>query len=164
MAFKRDKDGLTVKERRFIEAYLQHGNGSQAAREAGFDIGKYGGGSTKAKEQKIASALGEQYLNKPHIKTYMAKIMLRRKISPEAILSRIDQLADNAERDSDKLRALELLGKHVKLFTDAIESDKPTNIILKLGKFNGLQVIQSEVIEAEEVTDQVKPPSNQVKE
>ena len=63
--------------------------------------------------------------------------------------------------DSDKLRALELLGKHKRLFTDDKGTDKPVNIVLKLGTFQGKKITEAEVVKPEVIdqpTDMIDAP------
>ena len=162
MAFiPRDENGFTQKERKLVEAFLETGNGAEAVRRAGFALGSQGGSQTKLQAQKTASQIAREYLDKPHIKSYISKMMLQRKISPERILDRINYLADKADRDSDKLRALELLGKHKRLFTDDKGTDKPVNIVLKLGTFQGKKITEAEVVKPEVIdqpTDKIDAP------
>ena len=42
-------------------------------------------------------------------------------VSVEYVINGIKTIADNGEKETDKLKAYELLGKHLKLFTDKLE-------------------------------------------
>jgi hypothetical protein len=64
------------------------------------------------------------------------------------VLSGISTLAEQSSKDSDKLRAYELLGKYLKLFTDINDNNKPTEIILKLGIDNELSELIDNTKEA----------------
>src|SRR5215475_221960 len=64
------KDGktykMTLKEKRFCEAYLQlGGNGVKAVFEAGFE----------AKNALVAAAIAYEYLRKPHIIAYVDSLL-----------------------------------------------------------------------------------------
>jgi phage terminase small subunit len=98
--------------------------------------------------QKTAYAMGSENLKKPEIQLYMSdfKDKLRkraeiaangRKITPEYILNGIAAIAEKEDtKDSDRLRAYELLGKSVALFTDKteIKGDIDSTITIKFDK------------------------------
>jgi phage terminase small subunit len=119
---KRPKRPLTLKQRRFIDYYLQTGNATKSAKLAGYTTTKHS-----------LEVIGSQNLRKVEVARAINTKLQAQKINPEYVLSGISTLADTSKRDSDKLRAYELLGKYLKLFTD-VEESKPTEIILKLGE------------------------------
>lgn len=106
---------LTVMEDRFVEEYVVDGNGARSARAAGY--------ATKG-----ANDMAYTLLRKPHVKVALAKALkeqqARTQITADAVLNRIKRIAEKAEGAGDygpALRGQELLGKHLKLFTDKIE-------------------------------------------
>lgn len=93
---------LTERQRRFIDEYMACGNGAEAARRAGYSEG-------------IAKVQASENLTKQNVK---AEIDRRRQEMSEEIedrrakwISRLEALATDAEKDADKLRAIEGLFK-----------------------------------------------------
>lgn len=112
---------LTLKQQRFVDYYLQTGNASKSAKLAGYNT-----------NENTYRVIGAENLTKPNIKKAIQDKLIKDKISPTYVLSGISTIADTSKRDNDKLKAYELLGKYLKLFTDT-DTNKPTEIILKLG-------------------------------
>ena len=112
---------LTLKQQRFVDYYLQTGNASKSAKLAGYNT-----------NENTYRAIGAENLTKPNIKKAIQDKLIKDKINPTYVLSGISTIADTSKRDNDKLKAYELLGKYLKLFTDT-DTNKPTEIILKLG-------------------------------
>jgi phage terminase small subunit len=111
------KRPLTPKQQMFVAEYLIDLNGTQAAIRAGYSA-------------KTAYSIAEEILRKPEIVDAIQAGMDRRakkiNLTGEDILANIARLAQKAEDmddTSNALRANELLGKHLKLFTDKIEID-----------------------------------------
>ncbi|WP_144704961.1 terminase small subunit [Fictibacillus phosphorivorans] len=104
---------LTIKQALFIEEYLIDYNATQAAIRAGYS-------------KKTAYAIGQENLKKPEIiKAINAEAEYRIEkaaITVDFILQGIKNIADNNEEQTkDRLKAYELLGKYLKLFTDKTE-------------------------------------------
>lgn len=123
---------LTLKQQRFVDYYLQTGNATKSAKLAGYN----------ATEQSYRE-IGHQNLTKVDIKRAIQNKLIKDKINPTYVLSGISTIADSSKRDNDKLRAYELLGKYLKLFTDT-DQDKPTEIVLRLGDSQPIQAIAHE--------------------
>ena len=100
----------------FVAEYLTDLNATQAAIRAGYSV-------------RRARQTGFDLLQIPHVAAAVAAAQgqkIRRvEITADAILARLDALADGAERDSDKIRALELLGKHLRLWAETVEHSGP---------------------------------------
>ena len=137
----KDPNKLTLKQSRFVDYYLQTGNATQSAKLAGYNSNK-----------NTLAVIGAENLIKPNIKRAIKDKLLKDKINPTYVLSGISTLAESSSKDSDKLRAYELLGKYLKLFTDNTDNNKPTEIILKLG-------IDNELSELIDNTKEVLKPS-----
>jgi phage terminase small subunit len=101
---------LTTKQRLFVEAYLANPNATEAARKAG-----YKGNDDTLKQ------VGSENLAKPYIRALVEKRVQEAIITADEVLTGIKTIAINGERDADRLKGYELLGKHLKLFTDRSE-------------------------------------------
>jgi len=96
---------LTIKQEKFIEEYLLTGNGTEACRRAGYS----------QKSQNCLRVQSVENLAKPNVK---AEIERRRAVMAEESkdrrekwISRLEELGVSAEKDADKLRAIEGLFK-----------------------------------------------------
>ena len=123
---------LTLKQQRFVDYYLQTGNATKSAKLAGYNT-----------NYQTLRQIGSDNLTNPYIQKAIQAKLIKDKINPTYVLSGISTIADTSKRDNDKLRAYELLGKYLKLFTDT-EQDKPTEIILRLGDSQPIQAIAHE--------------------
>lgn len=93
---------LTERQRRFVDEYMACGNGAEAARRAGYSEG-------------IARVQASENLTKPNVK---AEIERRRQEMSEDSeerrakwIARWEALGETAEKDADRLRAIEGLFK-----------------------------------------------------
>ncbi len=121
------KRPLTPKQDMFVREYLIDLNATQAAIRAGYSA-------------KTAYSIGEENLKKPEIAKAIQLGMDKRAekaiITADEVLSNIRRLAQKAEDMDDNgnaLRANELLGKHLKLFTDKIEQSGNIHLTVSTG-------------------------------
>ena len=96
---------LTERQRRFVEEYMACGNGTEACRRAGYS----------QNSETVLRVQAHENLAKPNIK---AEIDRRRQEMSEDSedrrakwILRLEALADSADKDADKLRAIEGLFK-----------------------------------------------------
>jgi len=103
---------LTTKQALFVEAYcgVARGNASEAARIAGY-------------AEKSCAMIGSTNLRKPKIAAAIDARMseVESALSADEILTELSYLARYAERDSDKIRCLELLGKYRALWIERVD-------------------------------------------
>jgi phage terminase small subunit len=131
--------GLTAKQKKFCESYavlvddkLCKNPVGQAAINAGYS-------------PKTANSMGSENLTKPELIAYIdvqKKILRKRaemsaeacRITPEYVLAGIASIAEKPNaKDSDRLRAYELLGRTIAMFTDRqeIKGDIDNHITIK---------------------------------
>ena len=107
----------------FVRHYLETGNATKAAILAGYS-------------EKSAAAAGSRLLTNPEVRGAIDTALLRQAelsgISATYVLEGIRAIAeDSSARHADRLRALELLGKHLKLFTDKVEQDTQITVTIE---------------------------------
>jgi phage terminase small subunit len=142
---------LNARQRIFVAQYLKHKNATKAAKEAGYS-------------EDSAHVIGPRLLENVSVKEELAKgvqsITESLGIGPEYILGSLRQVADRCMQGEKVMefdpvskemvetgewkfehnganKALELLGKYQKLFTDKLEIDDKSGIADKLKKFKG---------------------------
>lgn len=105
-------DKLTPKQRMFVAEYICSLNSTEAAKKAGYS-------------PKTAMEQGYQLLQKTSVQTAIQEQMDARSkrtlINADYVLNGIKNTVDAADNDFVKLKGFELLGKHLKLFTDKTE-------------------------------------------
>lgn len=126
---KQTEKELTYRQKLFVDNYLVYGEAAKAAVAAGFSPHR-------------ANQQGYQLLQKPHIQKYIEERLNQSAMTANEVLAELADIAKSEWRDfielvydkdgtvveakirlSDKIKALELLGKNHKLFTDRVESN-----------------------------------------
>ena len=111
-------DKLTPKQARFVEEYMVDLNATQAAIRAGY-------------APKSADAEGGRQLGKVRVKAAIATLqaarMAKTEMDAEYVLSRIrtvitESLSEERHNPQAALKGLELLGRHMAMFTDKVVS------------------------------------------
>lgn len=111
---------LTPKQAAFVQEYLIDLNATQAATRAGYST-------------KTAYSIGDELLRKPEIRQAIeaatAERQGRTQVDQDMVIEELAAVAfadvDEPVKMGEKLKALELLGKHVGMFTDRIEHSGP---------------------------------------
>lgn len=113
---------LTAKQQAFVAEYLIDLNATQAALRAGYS-------------EKTAGSIGNENLKKPEIQEAISDARKKRaertEVDQDYVIRKLKEIADKEASDmtesdlkySNKIRALELLGKH----TGAFEGRQKTN-------------------------------------
>lgn len=119
---------LTPKQERFVQEYLVDLNATQAAIRAGY-------------KEKTAGAIGSENLKKPEIQSALQRALKdreeRTEVTQDYVIKKLVEIADKEASDaqdselkySNKLRALELLGKHTGAFEKVVEDDGGVQIL-----------------------------------
>ncbi len=104
---------LSPKQKRFCEEYLVDLNATQAAIRAGYS-------------KKSAYSIGEENLKKPKIRNYLCELLtlrcIRTQVTSDKVIKELRKVAF-AKKDvttRDRLKALDILAKHVGLFDKQI--------------------------------------------
>lgn len=104
--------GLTEKQKRFVQEYLVDLNATQAAIRAGY--------SQKTAQEQSSRLLSNVMVQK-NIQQAMQRRSQRTGVAQDEVLKKLGQIAFSEEEDVAKernqLKALELLGKHLGMFT-----------------------------------------------
>ena len=110
---------MTKKQKLFVEEYLIDLNATQAAIRAGYS-------------PETAGSIGNENLKKPEIRARIDKAMANRSkrtgVNADRVVQELVKIKtfgeDGLEREikmADKIKALELLGKHMGMFKDKVE-------------------------------------------
>jgi phage terminase small subunit len=104
---------MTAKQEAFAIEYLKDKNATQAAIRAGYS-------------KKTAYSIGCEMLRKPEIQEIIRaeqeKAAAKATLTIEDIAKNLKEIASNiCAKDSDRIRAYELLGKYLGMFTEKVE-------------------------------------------
>ena len=110
---------MTDKQRRFADEYLIDLNATRAYKAA----------YPSVKRDETAAAAASRLLNNvkvhEYIKEHMQQRQERTQITQDEVVNALKELAFNdAVKDADRIRALELLGKHLGLFQPKDQLDR----------------------------------------
>ena len=110
---------MTDKQKRFVEEYLLDLNATQAAIRAGYSV-------------KTADRIGPELLGKTcvakAIQTEMEARSVRTQVAQDDVVQELAEIAfvkipNECISVREKLRALELLGKHLGMFSDKVQME-----------------------------------------
>ncbi len=113
---------ISGKMLRFVEEYMVDCNASQAVIRAGYKTNS---------PNRIGVELMRHPLVKKEINERLDKRKERMELTSDYIIGRLITLAENATREGDQLRALELLGKTMALFKERQEISGPDGEAIK---------------------------------
>lgn len=123
------QEELTPKQARFVEEYLLDLNAAAAARRAGYS-------------EKNADSIAAQLLRKTKVSEAVQSAVAARsaktEITAEYVLENLKRLSERCMSEEEfapsaAARALELLGKHLGLFSDRVELSGSLSVLGVLG-------------------------------
>ena len=123
------QENLTPKQARFVEEYLLDLNAAAAARRAGYS-------------EKTADSIAAQLLSKTKVfeavQSAVAARSAKTEITAEYVLENLKRLSERCMGEEEfapsaAARALELLGKHLGLFSDRVELSGSLSVLGVLG-------------------------------
>lgn len=101
---------LNEKQKLFAEFYLADSNATQSAIKAGYS-------------EKTAYSQGQRLLKNVEIAELLKERVATAIITTDEILQDVKSIAKSADKDSDRLKAYEMLGKHLAMWIDKSESN-----------------------------------------
>jgi phage terminase small subunit len=114
---------LTPKQERFVQEYLKDLNAAAAARRAGYSA-------------KTADMIGYQLLQKTTVSEAIVAAKAERarrcKLTATWVIRRLRREAIKARSPAARVRALELLGKHLGLFVDRHEVNMGQRVVVEI--------------------------------
>ena len=117
---------MTDKQARFVQEYLIDCNATQAAIRAGYS-------------KKTAYSIGQRLMRDPdiqgEIQAGMSGLQERTELSQEYVIDNLREIVSRCMEGEDfkphgALKALELLGKHLRMFTDKIQVKEETGPVV----------------------------------
>lgn len=120
---------LTAKQQAFVAEYLIDLNATQAALRAGYS-------------EKTAGSIGNENLKKPEIQEAISDARKKRaertEVDQDYVIRKLKEIADKEASDmtesdlkySNKIRALELLGKHTGAFEGRQETNDRVTVVI----------------------------------
>lgn len=130
----KNKEDLTPRQKAFCQEYLKDLNATQAAIRAGY-------------KESGADDQGPRLLGDHRVSAYIASLMgeleKARAITPQLVLDALLEIAKDEEtRPADRIRAWELIGKHLGMWRD--QAEQVTQIALILPGAAPIQVSPGE--------------------
>lgn len=132
---------MTDKQRRFADEYLIDLNATRAYKAA----------YPSVKRDETAAAAASRLLSYVNVQQYIREHMQQRQervqITQDEVVNALKELAFNAEKEADRIRALELLGKHLGMFQprkDQLDQQEQEARIAKLRADTRQQETQEE--------------------
>jgi len=119
---------LNSKQKAFTVEYIKDRNATQAAIRAGYSF-------------KTAYSQGQRLLKHDEVQETIAALQkaaeARAGITVDKIVARLNRIAENPDaRDADRIKADELLGKYLGMFTDKVKVEG--QIDTAVTKLNGI--------------------------
>lgn len=123
-------DNLTIKQRKFVRAYLKSGNATDAVLEAGYN----------AKNRITASAIGSEHLARPKIQNAFARAMESAGLTDDYLVERLNkivyagtsQIALDKANPDQAIRAIDTIAKLGNRYPDKVQRVDKRELSVKL--------------------------------
>lgn len=109
---------MTPKQKQFVNEYLIDFNATQAAIRAGYS-------------ESTAGSIGWENLQKPEISEEIKRRVSAYAMDANERLVALADIARQAEKDGDKIRAIELLGKLAGDYIEKVEQSGAQEIVIR---------------------------------
>ena len=122
----------TVKERNFLKYFFKTGDKRNSSKKS-YNIGGKGGSKTKKQQDTTADSIGQKVAAK--LKDDIDAYYKKQDINIDWVLKRLVNKADFSKKEIIQIKAIELIGKHKKMFADKIQVDidwKNTKVIFSV--------------------------------
>lgn len=106
---------LTAKQTKFVQEFVKTRNATEAAVRV-YDV----------KNRNVARVIGGENLLKPAIEEATSAEFKKEELDVAYVLKGLKEEADQKDDKSIRVRSLELIGKHLKMFTDVTENKDTT--------------------------------------
>lgn len=107
---KTNTSKLTLKQKRFVAAYVKSGNATAAARLAGYKDKDPTGHNTSIR------AIASELLTNPNVLNAIEQALAKVEVTPEWIVNELKKIAvSSIDKSADRMRALENLAKIIEL-------------------------------------------------
>ena len=116
-------DGLTPKQQKFANTYLETGNGAQAARTA-YNL--------TSDHPNLPSVIGNEVLRNPKVEGYIVTKLTHKDLTPQLILNKLLESVESLN-PAEKLKSLELLGKHLRMFNEKLDATNQLDQVKSIG-------------------------------
>ena len=110
----------TIKESNFLKYLFKTGDKRKSAKKA-YNLGNKGGSKTKKQRNNTADRMGQQLTAR--LQSEIDEYYKKQNIDIDWVLKRLAFKSDFAKKEEVQLKAIELIGKHKKMFTDRIEAE-----------------------------------------
>ena len=123
----------------FVNEYVKDFNGPRAAEAAGY--------SKVAARDQAKSLLSNPKIN-ARVEAIIEKRQATSEISRELLLEKLMDIATNSGNDQAKIRALELMGRAIGMFTENQQRSSNTRFTINLGGNSSIKYLESETVNA----------------
>ncbi len=107
---------LRKKQEKFCHEYLIDLNATQAAIRAGYS-------------KHTAKEMGYEHLTKPHIQDFISELQAetrdRTLVTVDFVINGIKDIAEDGEQENNRLKAFDMLGKHLGVYEIDNTQQKP---------------------------------------
>lgn len=120
---KINPDGITRKQKKCADIFLKTGNGAEGARTA-YNL--------TSDHPNLPSVIAHEVLRNPKVEAYIVKQLTHKDLTPQLLLNKLLESVES-QNPAEKLKSIELLGKHLKMFNDKADATSELNLVKSIG-------------------------------